>query len=97
MRKNVLKYDNVMNDQRKVVFEQRRDFMGQESVRETVDEMREGVIDDLVARHIPENAYAEQWDVAGLREQVKEILNLDVPVEDWAKEEASPTRRCASG
>src|SRR3954469_9884858 len=67
MRKNVLKYDNVMNDQRKVVFEQRRDFMGQDSVRETVDEMREGVIADLVARHIPENAYAEQWDVAGLR------------------------------
>ncbi|MGV7030043.1 preprotein translocase subunit SecA [Methylobacterium symbioticum] len=87
MRKNVLKYDNVMNDQRKVVFEQRRDFMGQESVRETVDEMRHGVIDDLVALHIPENAYAEQWDVAGLRQRVAEVLNLDVPVEDWAKEE----------
>jgi preprotein translocase subunit SecA len=87
MRKNVLKYDNVMNDQRKVVFEQRRDFMAQESVRETVDEMREGVIDDLVARYIPQNAYAEQWDVAALHEQVREVLNLDVPVEDWAKEE----------
>ncbi|WP_163078801.1 hypothetical protein, partial [Acinetobacter baumannii] len=58
MRKNVLKYDNVMNDQRKVVFEQRRDFMAQESVRDTVDEMRHGTVDDLVAVHIPENAYA---------------------------------------
>lgn len=87
MRKNVLKYDNVMNDQRKVVFEQRRDFMGQESVRETVDEMRHGVVDDLVAVHVPENAYAEQWDIEGLRLRITEVLNLDVPVEDWAKEE----------
>ncbi|NEU10591.1 preprotein translocase subunit SecA [Methylobacterium sp. BTF04] len=87
MRKNVLKYDNVMNDQRKVVFEQRRDFMGQDSVRDTVDEMRHGVVDDLVSVHVPENAYAEQWDVEGLRERVTTVLNLDVPVEDWAKEE----------
>ncbi|MHC1999678.1 preprotein translocase subunit SecA [Methylobacterium sp. CM6241] len=87
MRKNVLKYDNVMNDQRKVVFEQRRDFMGQDSVRDTVDEMRHGVVDDLVAIHVPENAYAEQWDIEGLRLRVAEVLNLDVPVEDWAKEE----------
>ncbi|GLS57900.1 preprotein translocase subunit SecA [Methylobacterium haplocladii] len=87
MRKNVLKYDNVMNDQRKVVFEQRRDLMGQDSVRETVDEMREGVIDDLVALHVPENAYAEQWDIAGLKERTQEVLNLDLPVQDWAAEE----------
>ena len=87
MRKNVLKYDNVMNDQRKVVFEQRRDFMGQESVRETVDEMREGVVDDLVARYIPADSYAEQWDAKGLREAVEQTLNLDIPAEDWAKEE----------
>ena len=87
MRKNVLKYDNVMNDQRKVVFEQRRDFMAQESVRETVDEMRHGVVDDLVAVHIPANAYAEQWDAAGLAERAREVLNVEAPVEDWAKEE----------
>jgi preprotein translocase subunit SecA len=86
-RKNILKYDNVMNDQRKVVFEQRRDFMGQESVRETIDEMRHGVIDDVVLRHIPPDAYPEQWDVAGLKEAVTNFLNLDLPVEDWAKEE----------
>ncbi|MEH3118335.1 MAG: preprotein translocase subunit SecA [Methylorubrum populi] len=87
MRKNVLKYDNVMNDQRKVVFEQRRDLMGQESVRETVDEMRHGVIDDLVAVHIPENAYAEQWDAEGLKARARDLLDLDLPVEAWVKEE----------
>ncbi|GJD52642.1 Protein translocase subunit SecA [Methylobacterium crusticola] len=87
MRKNVLKYDNVMNDQRKVVFEQRREFMAQESVRDTVDEMRHGVVDDVVARHVPEDAYPEQWDIPGLQESVTRDLNLDVPVEDWAKEE----------
>jgi preprotein translocase subunit SecA len=87
IRKNILKYDNVMNDQRKVVFEQRKDFMGQESVRETIQEMRHGVIDDLVATHIPADAYAEQWDIAGLKAAVGGTLNLDLPVEDWAKEE----------
>ena len=79
IRKNILKYDNVMNDQRKVVFEQRKAFMGEDSVRETIDEMRHGVIDDLVARHIPDGAYPEQWDVAGLKEGAAGLLNLDVP------------------
>ncbi|ALA17282.1 MULTISPECIES: preprotein translocase subunit SecA [unclassified Chelatococcus] len=87
IRKNILKYDNVMNDQRKVVFEQRREFMAAESVRETIDDMRQTVIDDIVARHIPPGAYPEQWDVPGLEESVGRILNLDVPVADWAKEE----------
>src|SRR5215212_4661956 len=87
IRKNILKYDNVMNDQRKVVFEQRKEFMNQESVRETIDEMRHGIIDDMVARRIPESAYAEQWDVAGLKEDVLRYLNLDLPVDEWAKEE----------
>src|SRR4051812_7093051 len=87
IRKNILKYDNVINDQRKVVFEQRKDFMAQESVRETIDEMRHGVIDDLVATHIPADAYAEQWDIAGLKEELKRVLDLDLPVQDWAKEE----------
>src|SRR3954463_12851128 len=87
IRKNILKYDNVMNDQRKVVFEQRRDLMSQESVRETVDDMRHGVVDDVVARTTPADAYPEQWDVAGLKESVANLLNLDLPVTDWAKEE----------
>ncbi|ANY79330.1 preprotein translocase subunit SecA [Microvirga ossetica] len=87
IRKNILKYDNVMNDQRKVVFEQRKEFMAEESVRDTIDDMRHGVIDDVVSRAIPENAYAEQWDVGGLKENVVNFLNLDLPIEEWAKEE----------
>ncbi|GGK52416.1 preprotein translocase subunit SecA [Salinarimonas ramus] len=87
IRKNILKYDNVMNDQRKVVFEQRREFMGEASVRETIDEMRESVVEDVVARHIPADAYPEQWDTEGLDKEVRRLLNLDLPVVDWAKEE----------
>lgn len=87
IRKNILKYDNVMNDQRKVVFEQRKEFMAEESVRETIDDMRHGVIEDIVSRAIPENAYAEQWDVEGLKANVANFLNLDLPIEEWAKEE----------
>jgi preprotein translocase subunit SecA len=87
IRKNILKYDDVMNDQRKVVFEQRRDFMKQASVRETIDDMRHGVCEDQVARHIPEEAYPEQWDTAALKEGVLQFLNLDLPIEEWAKEE----------
>src|ERR671916_483659 len=75
IRKNILKYDNVMNDQRKVVFEQRKEFMAEASVRETIDEMRHAIVDDMVARAIPENAYPEQWNVAGLREDVARFLN----------------------
>jgi preprotein translocase subunit SecA len=87
IRKNILKYDDVMNDQRKVVFEQRRDFMRQASVRETIDDMRHGVVEDVVARHIPEEAYPEQWDTAGLKQEVLQHLNLDLPVDEWAREE----------
>ena len=86
-RKNVLKYDDVMNDQRKVVFEQRIELMEAASVSETVAEMRQEMIEDMVARHIPETAYAEQWDVKGLKEAVLTNLNLDLPVEEWAMEE----------
>ncbi|MFC3325660.1 preprotein translocase subunit SecA [Mesorhizobium cantuariense] len=87
IRKNLLKYDDVSNDQRKVVFEQRIELMDGEGLSETIGEMREGVIDEIVAKAIPENAYAEQWDVAGLKAEVAEFLNLDLPIEDWAKEE----------
>ncbi|BCG85753.1 MULTISPECIES: preprotein translocase subunit SecA [unclassified Mesorhizobium] len=87
IRKNLLKYDDVSNDQRKVVFEQRIELMDGEGLSETIAEMREGVIDEIVAKAIPENAYAEQWDVAGLKAEVAEFLNLDLPIEEWAKEE----------
>jgi preprotein translocase subunit SecA len=87
IRKNLLKFDDVMNDQRKVVFEQRIELMDGENLSDTVAEMRQDVIDDLVAKHIPENAYAEQWDVDGLKQGVAAYLNLDLPVEEWAMEE----------
>ncbi|BBD39695.1 preprotein translocase subunit SecA [Aminobacter sp. Y103A] len=87
IRKNLLKYDDVSNDQRKVVFEQRIELMDATSLTDTVAEMRHDVIEDLVSKHIPENAYAEQWDVAGLKEGVIQHLNLDLPIEEWAKEE----------
>lgn len=87
IRKNLLKFDNVQNDQRKVIFDQRVDLMKDESVAETVTDMRHAFIDDLVAKHVPEHAYAEQWDVAGLKEELKRVLDLDLPVDDWAKEE----------
>jgi len=87
IRKNILKYDDVMNDQRKVVFEQRVDLMKDEQVSETINDMRHTVIDELVTRHVPENVYAEQWDVAGLKEEVDRILGLDLPIADWAREE----------
>ncbi|MCA0003117.1 MULTISPECIES: preprotein translocase subunit SecA [unclassified Mesorhizobium] len=87
IRKNLLKYDDVSNDQRKVVFEQRIELMDGEGLSETIAEMREGVIDEIVAKAIPENAYAEQWDVAGLKAEVAEFLNLDLPIEEWVKEE----------
>ncbi|MGF1593279.1 MAG: preprotein translocase subunit SecA [Kiloniellaceae bacterium] len=86
-RKYLLKYDDVMNDQRKVVFEQRKDLMRAEDVQETVIEMRADAIDALVARFIPANAYSEQWQVDSLHEEVLRLFNLDLPVADWAKEE----------
>ena len=87
IRKNILKFDNVMNDQRKVVFERRREIMAEESVEETVGEMRESIIEGLITTHVPKDSYAEAWDVAGLKEQSNAILGIDPPVAEWAKEE----------
>jgi preprotein translocase subunit SecA len=87
IRKNLLKFDNVMNDQRKVIFEQRVDLMRDENVAETVADMRRAVVEDLIAKHVPENAYPEQWDVKGLKEDLTRVLGLDVPADEWAKEE----------
>src|SRR6202034_3362542 len=87
MRKNSLKFDNVMNDQRKVIYDQRVEWMEDKTTAEIVTDMRHNVIDDLVAKHVPENAYPEQWDVKGLREELKRVLNIDLPVDEWAKEE----------
>ncbi len=86
-RKNLLKYDDVMNDQRKEVYAQRRTFMNAPDVMETVAEMRRETIGAMVDKAIPENAYPEQWDVAALEEKVRDQLGLDLPVVAWAKEE----------
>lgn len=89
IRKNLLKYDDVTNDQRKVIFEQRIELMdaNADDLKEIVADMRNEVIEVMVAKHIPERAYAEQWDVAGLNNDVQRLLNLDLPIADWATEE----------
>ncbi|MEL6373823.1 MAG: SEC-C metal-binding domain-containing protein, partial [Pseudomonadota bacterium] len=87
MRKQILKYDDVMNDQRKVIFDQRIDIMEHDDVSETVTDMRHLVIGEMVSKYIPENAYAEQWDTAGLKQSVEDVFGLDLPIADWANEE----------
>ncbi|MCV2882059.1 preprotein translocase subunit SecA [Actibacterium sp. XHP0104] len=87
IRKNLLKFDDVMNDQRKVIFGQRREIMESNDLAEIVQDMRHQVIDDLVDEYIPERSYADQWDVEGLRAAIIDRLNIDAPVADWADEE----------
>ncbi|MBW4024510.1 MAG: preprotein translocase subunit SecA [Proteobacteria bacterium] len=86
-RKNLLKYDDVMNDQRREVYAQRREFMKQEDVSETLTEMRREIIGDLVARRIPEKAFAEQWETAELADDIERLLGQRLPIEDWGREE----------
>jgi preprotein translocase subunit SecA len=87
IRKELLKYDNVMNEQRRVVFEQRLDIMQSEDLSETVADMRHQVIDDLIDQFMPPKSYAEQWEMEGLKAAVAEKLSLDVPAPDWAEED----------
>ena len=86
-RKNVLKYDDVMNAQRKEVYAQRKEFMKLEDVAETIAEMRNEVLESMVSRRIPEKAFHEQWQLTELAEDVRRVLNSDIPVEEWGKEE----------
>ena len=87
IRKNLLKFDDVMNDQRKVIYEQRKELMAVEDVSDDVFGMRQQVLDDIIAECIPEKAYAEQWNLDSLHEEVLRLFALDLPVKDWAKEE----------
>ena len=87
IRKQILKYDDVMNDQRKVIFEQRLDIMGEEDVSETVKDLRHQLVNELVRTHIPETAYAEQWNTAALKEAISGVFGLDLPIDGWASEE----------
>ena len=87
IRKNLLRFDDVMNDQRKVVYAERVDLMRATDVSDSVADMRAHVIEGLVARHIPESAFAEQWDTDGLRQEALRVFGLDLPVAEWAAEE----------
>ncbi|PTW50469.1 preprotein translocase subunit SecA [Rhodovulum kholense] len=87
IRKQLLKFDDVMNDQRKVIFGQRREIMESDDLSDIVQDMRHEVIDDLVETHIPPRSYADQWDNEGLQRAVAQSLNLDLPIVDWAEEE----------
>jgi preprotein translocase subunit SecA len=87
IRKNLLKFDNVMNDQRKVIFDQRIEWMRDEAVNEIVADMRHAAIEDLVAKHLPHNSLPERWDIAGLDCVVRNSLTLALPLHEWAREE----------
>ena len=87
IRKQLLQFDDVMNEQRKVIFKQRREILEAEDLSEIVTDMRHDAIDDLVDQFIPERSYADQWDAEGLYAASIEKLNLDVPIIDWAKED----------
>ncbi|MEP0503635.1 MAG: preprotein translocase subunit SecA [Paracoccaceae bacterium] len=87
IRKQLLKFDDVMNDQRKVIFGQRREIMEAEEVAEITTDMRDQVIDDLIDQYMPEGAYADQWDMQGLYAAVIEQFNLDLPIIEWGEEE----------
>ncbi|MDP5333545.1 MAG: preprotein translocase subunit SecA [Paracoccaceae bacterium] len=87
IRKQLLKFDDVMNEQRKVIFGQRREIMEAQDLSDTISDMRSQVIDDLVEQYMPPKTYADQWDTEGLYRECIEKLGIDVPVVDWAAEE----------
>ena len=89
IRKQLLKFDDVMNDQRKAIFSQRREIMESGDVGDIAADMRAQVIDDLVDDHMPVRSYPEQWDLAGLKAALVERLNMDLPVAEWAAEEGA--------
>src|SRR5580704_8458236 len=86
-RKNVLKYDDVMNAQRKEVYAQRKEFMKASDVSETVADMRAEIVEAMVMRRVPEKAFSEQWELKELAEDIRRVLNLDLPIEEWGREE----------
>ncbi len=87
IRKNLLKFDNVMNDQRKIIYEQRREIMEGIGISEMVADMRHDLVHDLIENHIPKNAYPEQWDMEGLKTEALRVFSLELPFDEWAKEE----------
>ena len=88
IRKQVVQYDDVMNDQRKVIYEQRAEIMDSEAVDDVVVDMRHDAINSIVGEACPPGSYPEQWDVEGLKERVSEVLGLSPPIDDWLEEDA---------
>jgi preprotein translocase subunit SecA len=95
IRKNLLKFDDVINDQRKAVFEQRIEFMRASNVTDTVKEMRHQLVNDMAYRHMPEKAYVDQWNLTDLDEEVAETLGMKLPISEWAHEEGAATKEVA--
>jgi preprotein translocase subunit SecA len=95
IRKNLLKFDDVINDQRKAIFEQRIDFMRASQVSDAILEMRHQVIEDMCYRHMPEKAYSDTWNIRELEEEIGDTLGLILPVKSWADAEGSATREVA--
>jgi preprotein translocase subunit SecA len=89
IRKQLLKFDDVMNEQRKVIFGQRRDIMESEDLSEITTDMRHQVIDDLMHTFMPPRTYADQWDTAGFHTAIAEQLNMDLPIVEWCEEEGA--------
>ena len=87
IRKNLLKYDDVMNDQRKTIFEQRLEFMTDNEVTDVIQDFRHQLCEDLIEKHIPKKAYAEQWDIDGLNTATRDALMMELPLTTWAAEE----------
>ena len=87
IRKQLLKFDDVMNDQRKVIFDQRREVMGADDIAEVARDMRHQVIEDLVDTHMPPKSYADQWDIDAMDRALRETLGIAVPLTDWAAED----------
>ena len=87
IRKQLLKFDDVMNDQRKAIFGQRLEIMSADDIEEIVEDMRHQVVDDLVDEFMPPKSYPDQWDTDGLTQALGEQLTIALPVVDWAKEE----------
>ncbi len=95
IRKNLLKFDDVINDQRKAIFEQRIEFMRAANVEDTVRDMRHQVIEDMCLRHMPEKAYVEHWNLKDLEEEMGDTLGLVLPMKEWAEAEGAATMEVA--
>ncbi|MEO0993578.1 MAG: preprotein translocase subunit SecA, partial [Pseudomonadota bacterium] len=89
IRKNLLKFDDVMNDQRKAIFGQRREIMDADDLSETVRDMRHEVIEKTISAHIPKRAYADQWETEALETEITQLTNTEFPVHEWAQEEGT--------